>query len=334
MVKKPTHEGSFSEHIKYITEKDLFALEDSQKFINVQVDQGNTSIVNKVNAFLLNEEPVNVLLGLKMISTGGMNPRFYRSLLVLAKANPDAKVRKEAKKLLTTHGPNVWNPLLENKLLFKSLNYSGKEQDINKKLFKLSQEVGFSLTCELSIGLFERYGKGLRFMVTREKYPEKYKLLLYDLLCPLNHFDLAAGMGFKNWKDKDPKDIILNTHKVKLPIHEAILVHKTVKSMSLHNTKLTAIPKSLSKFKDLKILDLSCNNIAKIPGYFGQLEQIEELDLSMNVFEEFPAQLMRMKQLRKIDFRHNRIKGFMGEPSPLMIPEAASIALPHCEILS
>lgn len=332
--KKPTKLESFSNHIKYISEQEISALEESEKFINVQVNQGNDTVLENVNALLLSADPANVLIGMNMLETGGVHEEFLRSLLVIAKANPDAKVRKEAKKLLTIHGPKEWALLLESKLLFKGLNKNAKEQDTNKKLAKLSQEVGIDLACETSLALFERFRKGLRFMLTRSRYPDQYKRRLYDLLCPKNHFDLAAGIGFRNWKDKDPKDIIFNTYKIKMPMHGEILNHKKVTSICLHNAKLAAIPKDLNQFKDLKVLDLSCNNIAKIPGYFGQLKQLEELDLSMNIFETFPSQLLKMPQLRKIDFRYNRNKGFMGSFSKLEIPEEAKEALPKCEILS
>jgi|GEM_PF-3880521 len=332
--KKPSQEGSFAKHIKYLSEQDLSVLEDAEKFINVQVKQGNNTILENVNALLLNEEPANVLIGLNMLKNGGVNEKNFSSLLVIAKANPDAKVRKEAKNILAVHGPKEWNGLLESKLLFKGLHKSAKEQDVNNKLLKLSKEVGMGLACELSLGLFERFNKGLRFMVTREKYPKEYKQRMYDLLCPEHHFDLAAGIGFKNWKGKDPQEIVFNTYKMKLPMHEGIVDHKKVTSICLHNSKLTAIPKTLNEFKDLKVVDLSCNNIQKIPAYFRQLDQLEELDLSMNTFDEFPEQLLKMPQLRKIDFRHNRTQGFMGNFLPLEIPKEARVALPNCEILN
>lgn len=332
--KKPKEAGSFSPDIKYLSEHDISVLGDAEKFINVQVKQGNDTILENVNALLLNEEPANVLIGLNMLKNGGVNEKNFSSLLVIAKANADATVRKEAKKILAVHGPKEWSGLLASKLLFKGLNKSAKEQDINNKLLKLSKEVGMGLACELSLGLFERFNKGLRFMVTRVKYAEQYKLRMYNLLCPGHHFDLAAGIGFKNWKGRDPQEIIFNTHKIKLPMHEDIVNYKEVTSICLHNSKLAAIPKDLNAFKDLKVLDLSCNNILKIPAYFRQLDQLEELDLSMNIFEEFPEQLLKMPNLRKIDFRHNRTRGFMGGAAKLEIPEEARTALPKCEILN
>lgn len=327
---KPNDVHSFGEGLLYITENELAVLNDSKKFINVQVESGRTEIVDKVKSLLLSPDSANVMIGMKMLETGGVNENITSSLLAIAKAHTDAKTRSKAKKLLELYGPKEWAPLLSNKLLFKNLNGKVREQEINIKLAKISAEIGIDLACELSLSLYERFQKGLRFMVSRSKYPKSYAQRMFDMICNDGHLSLDVAMGFKNWKGKDASEIIFNKTKMKFPIPVIALEFKTIESIGLHNTKLTKIPRELAKFKDVKAVDLSCNNITKLPVFLSKMDSIEELDLSFNIFEEFPASLIELKNLKKVNLQYNRQNDFMGDFKPLEIPDEVKLRMPNC----
>lgn len=331
---KPNRLESFGEGLYYINESDIASFDASEKFINVQVDSGNDAILDKIKGFLISPDNANIMLALKMMDTGGVNPALFSPLLAVSKANTDAKVRKEANRLLTLYGPKEWAPLLSNKLLFKNLHTKVREQDINNKLEKLSKEVGENLAYEMSLSLYKRFEKGLRYMIYKSKLPDDYAQRMYDVIYSDGHVSYDKALGFRNWKNVPADQIIFNTTKAKLKLHEGIASQKVVSSIGLHNCKIFKFPRSLTKFTDTKILDLSCNNLSELPTTISKMKNMEEIDLSFNCFNEFPEVLYDMPKLLKVNLQHNRSTSPISSFVKIEIPDEVQSRLPNCTFIT
>ncbi len=83
-----------------------------------------------------------------------------------------------------------------------------------------------------------------------------------------------------------------------------------IDSLSFINLKLTAIPDSVFKFKNLKYLNLGNNEITKISHKIGQLSNLEELILKDNSLSDhsiitLPDELGTLSKLRVLDLSSN-----------------------------
>ncbi len=331
--KNPSNAAVFiGEKYLYLYEGDIFdQLSIHQpKFLVAQVEQGNTQILNGVTDLLLSPEAVNATIGLQMLQNGGVPNEILDIVLMLAKSNPDSAVRAEAKKILNLQAPVEWRQLIDDKQLFKNLNEEVKEQDIFHKLKSIEKEAGFDSAVLLSLALYRRYKKALRFMLLTTKGTDEQRKKMYGLLMQGEELDFATGLGFKNWKGHDPASMTLYTHKIKFPFPVDVLKWHRVTAINFHNCKFAAIPKEITSFTELKKLDLSCNFLIKIPNHMEKLTQLEELDLSSNNFKEFPMNLIKFKKLRKVDLRYSRIEYSIV---PLVVPDEIKEAMPACEIL-
>ncbi len=331
--KNPSDENAFNkDRYLYLYESDVFDLVDKRnpKFLVADVEQGNKNMLSGVTDLLLSAEAVNVNIGLQMLHTGGVPEEILEVVLMLAKSNPDNAVRAEAKKILNLHAPASWRLLIDDKQLFKNLNEEVKEQDIFNKLKTIEKDAGFDSASILSLTLYHRYKKGLRFMLLTNKASDEQKKKMYDLLMQGEELDFATGLGFKNWKGHDPASMTLYTHKIKFPFPVDVLKWYRVTSLNFHNCKFSAIPREISSFTTLKKLDLSCNFLSKLPAHLEKLTTLEEMDLSSNNFQEFPTNLVKFKNLKKVDLRFCRVEYSIV---PLTIPDDVRQALPACEIL-
>jgi len=71
--------------------------------------------------------------------------------------------------------------------------------------------------------------------------------------------------------------------------------------------KLTELPESIGKLKQLTSLKLSYNKLTTLPDSLGQLTQLTELDLSNNQLTALPDSLGQLTQLTKLDLSSNRL---------------------------
>ncbi len=71
--------------------------------------------------------------------------------------------------------------------------------------------------------------------------------------------------------------------------------------------KLTELPESLWKLKQLKLLKLSYNKLTTLPDSLGQLTQLTELNLSNNRLTTLPDSLGRLTQLQTLHLSANQL---------------------------
>lgn len=318
-------------NFKILTENHLqtYLSSINPAYLEQEPKEGDSQMTDNLLALLHSHDEANVTIALEMLDGGGVPTDLIVPALVVNKTTSDAKIRAKSRKLLELYAPADWLPLLKNKLLFKGITGNAKENDLNKKLDKLAKETSLEVAAILSMGMYQKFGQGLRFMM--KKSNKKIYLEAAKLLLDGTHFEFAKGLGYKNWRNHAPEAAILVTAwkmAVNLPV--SILKLGKIESIDFHNCKFKEMPKNITKFVDLKELDFSHNFIAELPLDIAKLKNLEVLDLKMNQFEEFPIQLATLKNLKKVDLRFN---GIHHQFTKLDIPQTVKDALPNCEIL-
>ena len=145
------------------------------------------------------------------------------------------------------------------------------------------------------------------------------------------HLNYRSGLGFKDWREKDPETVFFYNMKINAKFPVDIVEHvPLIETADFHNCKFTSLPVNFGDLKDLQKIDLSFNFLGSIPKSVQNMKQLTHLNLQMNNFKTFPSTLKAMPQLRVLDLRNNRLK---NDPHPLEISEEVKAALPDCEIL-
>jgi Leucine-rich repeat (LRR) protein len=82
----------------------------------------------------------------------------------------------------------------------------------------------------------------------------------------------------------------------------------TLRTLSLHNNRITKVPNAISLLYCLEKLNISYNKIERLPNCIGNLTRLEVLDVTNNRLSEFPSTLTRLKSLRQLRFEGNQIE--------------------------
>jgi internalin A len=88
---------------------------------------------------------------------------------------------------------------------------------------------------------------------------------------------------------------------------ESIGKLKQLKSLKISYHKLTTLPDSLRQLTQLTELNLSDNQLTTLPDSLGQLTQLTELDLSENQLTTLPDWLGQLTQLTVLNLSHNQL---------------------------
>jgi len=319
-------------HFKIISESDLYDRfkSDAPGFIVAAVDTGKLDIHNNLLPLLESDESASIMVGMEMLKNGGVPEELIDTVLVLYKSCPDTKVRGMAKKLLDRNAPKAYLPIIADAQRFTGLAGKVKAQEINKKLEKLARSTSRSAAAKLSLLFHKRYKKGLRYVLYHFHQPCSERTAALQALMEETHLNYRAGLGFKDWRGKDPETATFFNMKTPAKFPVDIVEHvPLIETADFHNCKFTSLPTNFGDLKDLKKIDLSFNFLGSIPKSIQNMKQLTHLNLQMNNFKTFPSTLKAMTQLRVLDLRHNRLK---NDSNPLEIPEEIKAALPNCEI--
>jgi len=82
---------------------------------------------------------------------------------------------------------------------------------------------------------------------------------------------------------------------------------KYLKSLDLHNNRITEVPKMISQLYHLENLDLSDNKITYLPSQICQLSELKHLKLRGNLLRELPEHIGNLNNLETINIRENQI---------------------------
>ncbi len=318
---------------KIISESDLYERfkSDAPGFIEAAVDSGELDINNNLLPLLESADSGSILVGLEMLKNGGVPDELIDTVLVIYKSCPDAKTRGVAKKLLDQHAPKEYLPIIADAQRFTSLSGKVKAQEINKKLEKLARTTSRAAAAKLSLLFHKRYKKGLRYILYHFHEPCSERTAALRAMMEDTHLNYRAGLGFKDWRDKDLESVIFYSMRTAAKFPADIVDHvPLIETADFHNCKFTSLPANFGDLKDLKKIDLSFNFLGSIPKSVQKMKQLTHLNLQMNNFKTFPSTLKAMPQLQVLDLRYNRLK---NDPHPLEISEEIKVALPNCEIL-
>ena len=298
-------------------------------FLEQAEQEGDTAMFKSVMQFLESEDANSALVGLEMLKTGGVPESVLPALLVMQKSYDNAKVRGAAKKLLERYGPAKWLPLLSSRLIFKSIGKGAKETDNYNRLIKLEKEISFETAAELSLLFYQKYQRGLRFLVKRGTKGGAFHMQAYQAMYREECLHLSSGVGYTDWRTRGNFDNYYgSTGMVSMSISFPKDINELgkIREIDLHNVKVKAMPKGITNLVDLQKIDASFNGLKSLPQGLKKLNKLEELDLSFNDFSDFPDRVVELRGLKKLDLRNQKNK-------QLKIPESVQKALPDCEIL-
>lgn len=99
-----------------------------------------------------------------------------------------------------------------------------------------------------------------------------------------------------------------------------------IKKLSFYNMKLSDIPASLGKIKQLQSLDLSYNSLTTLPEWLGQLTDLQLLDISGNQLTEIPKWIGNLNQLRLLDISSNFLEILPENLTQLILLQSFNIS--------
>ena len=301
VIGKNPKEYKTLENIKaeLITESQLYNLftQEQPKYIQEAVQQGDETMSENVSALISSNDIDSVIVGMELLKSGGVPADLIGDLLVVQKTHPDNKVRKIAKTLLLENAPPEWMPLINDTQRFTNIT-TAKAQQTNKSLEKVAKNTSRKLAARLSLLLFKKHDRGLRYVLYHFHEPSEERTTALKAMVKDKCFDFSKGLGFKKWDN--PESAILYKLKIPAKIKFDVVDHcPGIERMNLHNCKMTSLPKDIGKATELKYLDCSYNFLGSIPKAIGDLKNLEELNLQMNAFETFPLMLKYATSLKQ-----------------------------------
>ncbi len=316
------------ENLTWIAENHLidFLNEINTPYL-LETDDSSSENTEHIRSLLLADDD-NALLGLELLTGGGVNKDLFTEILFVHKVSENKKVKDLSKKLLLANAGPEYKKVLADRGRFME---SKSEKDIVKQFRSMHEKYDDINWCLFSFYFFKKFRKGARFLF--DNSTEQH----HDLRKQL--FDLSIeSSSILNYQRIFSKDNYTPTYGIsymyqyykarKLPLE---IFDYDLHELNLRSTFTGEIPIEIARLKKLKKLDCAYNMLKELPYEISELENLEELYLEENEFRAFPMIVKKLKNLKKLSFFNNR-KGF--KEKNFDIPQEIKDALPNCKFIT
>ncbi|MEN7548575.1 hypothetical protein AAG747_11680 [Rapidithrix thailandica] len=313
------------EGVCVLLENQLYRLleEADPKFLLQEARQGEQQMGEGVMQMLQSEDPGTQMVALEMLKSGGVPEPLSIELLVIQKCSEDSKVRKEAKKLLEAFGPAEWLSFVRDRKNFVNSQEKAEHQ-IYKKQCELEKVTGKEPLSQFSLGLFERYGKGIHYLFANLPLHNEWRLKAMEVLTRENENVLNLDHWSKWNIDVLPKFPSDYPHKAKITqlnlsncgievLPREIREFENLTELNLYGNNLCELPEVVLSLKKLKVLNLYSSKIISLPASIAGLANLEELCLGVCSMEAFPKEVLALKNLKVLDLSINNISSLLAE---------------------
>ena len=306
-------------------------MSDNKHFLLESGDEQQEMLEN-LKRLLASTDATNAQLALTLLKNGGVPDSLHHELLIVSKTQTDASIREGIRRLLEKHAAPEWQALAQNGTSFANI-VTAKEKDIRDKMSRMAKEVGWEGTALLGCLLFERFGKGLSFVLTYPKQ-DPHRLKALQMLTEGDVFDFHRGVGYYNWKNEKPEAIMLSQVQTGIPFPGDHPDAARIRAINFHNCKFDSVAPDVQAFANVEEMDLSVNNLKGLPPAFAKLTKLRKLNLSFNRLTKFPDVLLKMKNLEELDLRYNgRFSYYSVSPTPLPVPDGFYAEVPGCRVV-
>jgi Leucine-rich repeat (LRR) protein len=337
--KKPKDVIEFvkDKEVDFLLEQQLYQaiknIGDEEKFLVQEERAGEDQMVEGVKQLLGSSDINSVIIGLEMLKSGGIPDGINDELLLLCKTYDDAKIRSEAKKILEIRGIAEWVGVLKDKQTFTNIK-SMKEKEVRDKLQKMAVTVSKNQVFKFAMLLFKYHQKGIPFVLANFPIDSLQRKEALIALTDRSNFNFHRGVGYHNWKNQKPEEIILSSVNTGIKFPSDFPHPELITSINMHNCKFDTLSKSIEIFENVEELDLSVNNLKSIPLNLAKLTKLKVLNLSSNRLTGFPMAVESLPELRLLDLRFNSASAFKsGDVSAIEIPQSFLEKNSKCEVL-
>lgn len=322
---------------RFITEQQLYqSIKDvgqEDKFLVQEAKSGDNQMVDSLKQLLTSMDANAVMIGLEMLKTGGIPENILEELVLLAKTFDDVKVRNEGKKILEKQGLPTWIGVLKDKQTFVNVQQT-KDKEIRDKLEKMAKSVDKNEVFVFAMLLAKYYQKGFAYILANFPLSSDFRKKALLALTNGAYFDFHKGVGYYNWKQTKPEEVILSAVKTGISFPSDHPLAKEIKFINMHNCKFDTLSKDIVIFENVEELDLSVNNLKSLPLGIGKLKRLRVLNLSFNRLTSFPTALENLSLLKTLDLRYNSLHAFKsGDISTIEIPSSFTEKLPNCVVM-
>ncbi len=326
IIGKNVKDFTLSEELNWVSEQAITSyLNDKSTPYLLEEEENNTENLKNIQSLLLAGED-NALLGLELLSSGGVPQESLLHLLIAQKTDTNKKVKDKARKLLLANAGLDYEKALTDRGRFTSTK---SEKDLSKHLKTLHKKAPGIDWLEFANLYLQKTGKGHRFIFDFAKKENPTRQRIFNEICQGDHLDLYKTL-IKEVPDFMNYYSVESFFEEKIP--EEVFERITLTSLSLKGFCLISAPKELTKLQKLKTLDLSFNRLKSLSNSLLSLTNLEELILDENEIINFPTNITILKNLKKVSLKRMR-KLSEFDYVKLEVPEEVQNALPNCEFI-